>query len=709
MKIQNEERFVRSSGLKSTNAFQISTSKDMFNVLSNQMYSDKVTAVIRELTCNARDAHTAAGKEDTPYEVHLPTVLEPHFHVRDEGIGLCFEDIMVLYTTYGVSLKNETNDMIGGLGLGSKCGFAYADQYTVEGRWNGEKYLFSCYVDVKGEPQISHLNTTPTSEPNGLTITVPVDINDIREFTDKATILFEYYVPKPKCNVVLEYPEKKTLLKGKGWEVYSIWSEVGVMRRGRSRRNYATAIQGQLCYPILSDKLTGADDKCLNLLKSVSLDIWFNIGDLEVASNREGLSYSPYTIRNIIDKLAEVYKNIVDVSANDVSSARSLWYASIKGEELFDIFKYNNSLKKDILGSVCYKGKPIHVDRIKMDCDTLDSIWTGKFTYVPHKSSTNVCFKFRDIEKYGNWHISTLKHYVFYYHNTDNKKHKLPSTIQKHLDGKEAQVILLESSQSELKRVLEYLGNPDYIDTSTLPVPEAVKKGSKAYKKASVKLCNTAYNHWYNSVEHDMSSGGVYVKLLRGSPAERNEYDIRDQIKFLRKELGDKTDIYGIPGTYHKALDKHSDVWLSLDQHYEKLCKKERLSIGNKTEVKKYLELSRVYGSMDNSLKNFLTIFNDGSTIKFKYNVLNSSLKDYKEYIKLNIKFTKKNNSIHNLFKTYVDSVAVDNYVDNHNKEINKVWEKHPILRDGLNTYRAQGLKAMRPDLETILEDWSNT
>ena len=68
MRIRNEQREVETSGLKSTNAFQISASSHMFRVLSDGMYSDKVTAVIRELTCNARDAHTAAGKEHVPYK-----------------------------------------------------------------------------------------------------------------------------------------------------------------------------------------------------------------------------------------------------------------------------------------------------------------------------------------------------------------------------------------------------------------------------------------------------------------------------------------------------------------------------------------------------------------------------------------------------------------------------------------------------------------
>ena len=48
----------------------------IFNVLRNQLYSDKVLAVIREYSCNAVDAHTEVGK-DEPILVTLPNQLSP--------------------------------------------------------------------------------------------------------------------------------------------------------------------------------------------------------------------------------------------------------------------------------------------------------------------------------------------------------------------------------------------------------------------------------------------------------------------------------------------------------------------------------------------------------------------------------------------------------------------------------------------------------
>ena len=60
----------------------------LFNVLRNQLYSDKELAIIREYSTNAADAHVEAGIADTPIEITLPTKLSPTFKIRDFGLAL---------------------------------------------------------------------------------------------------------------------------------------------------------------------------------------------------------------------------------------------------------------------------------------------------------------------------------------------------------------------------------------------------------------------------------------------------------------------------------------------------------------------------------------------------------------------------------------------------------------------------------------------
>ena len=69
----------------------------IFNVLRNQLYSDKVLAVIREYSTNAVDAHIEAGKADTPIKVPPPSQLTPEFTVIDFVRGLTDQQVSEIY------------------------------------------------------------------------------------------------------------------------------------------------------------------------------------------------------------------------------------------------------------------------------------------------------------------------------------------------------------------------------------------------------------------------------------------------------------------------------------------------------------------------------------------------------------------------------------------------------------------------------------
>ena len=50
-----------SAGVQGTNGFTIAQTSKMFKILSDSLYSDKIQAIIRELSTNANDAHISAG------------------------------------------------------------------------------------------------------------------------------------------------------------------------------------------------------------------------------------------------------------------------------------------------------------------------------------------------------------------------------------------------------------------------------------------------------------------------------------------------------------------------------------------------------------------------------------------------------------------------------------------------------------------------
>jgi hypothetical protein len=119
---RGEEKATTSGG-SSLGRYRIAQSKAAFETMSSRLYSDKIRAVLRELSCNAWDAHVAADKADVPFEIHLPTDFQPYFEVKDYGTGMSHRDIVDLFCTYFGTNKSDSDKFIGALGLGSKSPF----------------------------------------------------------------------------------------------------------------------------------------------------------------------------------------------------------------------------------------------------------------------------------------------------------------------------------------------------------------------------------------------------------------------------------------------------------------------------------------------------------------------------------------------------------------------------------------------------------
>ena len=138
---------VVSNTLSNTTQYSIKASAKAFKILSDGLYSDKVKAPIRELSTNAYDAHVANGNADSPFDVHLPSVAEPWFAIRDYGIGMSKHELQTTYTTYFDSNKTHSNDFVGCMGLGSKTPFTLSDAFTVTSVKDNKKTTVINYLD----------------------------------------------------------------------------------------------------------------------------------------------------------------------------------------------------------------------------------------------------------------------------------------------------------------------------------------------------------------------------------------------------------------------------------------------------------------------------------------------------------------------------------------------------------------------------------
>jgi len=305
-------------GVASVSEFKIRNSAKAFGILSSGLYANKIRAIIRELSCNALDSHVAA-KTDKNFDLHLPTQLAPYFSVRDYGTGLSHDDVLNIYTTYFESTKTESNDFIGALGLGSKSPFSYTDNFTVIAIKDGSKGIYSAFINDHGVPSVALMDKEDTDEPNGVEVKFAVtDRDDFYSFADEASKVFTYFSIKPNFTGADAHLNDVEYLK----------TDIVPNVSQRTQRGYQSenrAIMGSISYPIEIPRGSLATFDDVAFVEGQSLDIFFELGDIEFQASREGLQYTEKTIRAIKAKYQEVADVLEDKIAEEAEAIENMW------------------------------------------------------------------------------------------------------------------------------------------------------------------------------------------------------------------------------------------------------------------------------------------------------------------------------------------------------------------------------------------------
>ena len=297
--------------------FRIRNSAKAFSILSSGLYANKVRAIIRELSCNAVDSHAAAGCKNTPFDVHLPNTLEPHFSIRDYGVGLSHDQVTQIYTTYFESTKTNSNAFIGALGLGSKSPFSYTDNFTVTAIQNGRKGIYTAFINESGVPSIALMMSEETDEPAGVEVKFSVnDRYDFDKFRQEARTVYKHFALRPVVlgNADFQFVDAE-------YESRDIVPGVHSFKNS----SHSAAIMGNIAYPIEVPAADGSIPPELKQLLVCGLEMHFDIGELDFQASREGLSYIPSTVAAIRAKLEQVNAALTVVIAKEADAIENLW------------------------------------------------------------------------------------------------------------------------------------------------------------------------------------------------------------------------------------------------------------------------------------------------------------------------------------------------------------------------------------------------
>lgn len=301
--------------------FRIRNSAKAFNILSSGLYANKIRAVVRELSCNAVDSHAAAGSADVPFEVHMPSMLEPWFSVRDYGVGLNHDQVTRIYTTYFESTKTDSNEFIGALGLGSKSPFSYTDNFTVTAIQHGRQGIYTAFINADGVPSIALMQSGETDQPTGVEVKFSVnDRNDFSKFRTEATNVYRWFAVKPTVLGVSGFQHEVQV-----YEVENLVPGVHTVPPARLGMNITSyAVMGNIAYPVdVPNAVENLGD--LSFLLQCGLVMHFGIGDLDFQASREGLSYIPQTIDSIRTKLLAVRSVLTGRLTVDAEAIGNLW------------------------------------------------------------------------------------------------------------------------------------------------------------------------------------------------------------------------------------------------------------------------------------------------------------------------------------------------------------------------------------------------
>lgn len=259
-------------------------------LLSSNLYSDPEQSFIREIVSNAWDSHVEAGTTDIPVIVKF-SCNGNYYNVtiRDYGVGLSPKRFQEVYCNIGSSTKRESNEFIGGFGIGKYSSLACSNTVYITSFYEGKAYY---YVMVKSGNSITTnlLMEQATQEKNGVEVTIK-NIIDIYPY-NKA-LQFITFFP----NVYIDGAEDADIINGTKLKRFTNFAAASIIMPSK-------LLLGNVLYPVQKYHLNYEAREFLGRIEKTGIVIKFNVGEINITPNRENIIYTSDTIKKIEDRIA---------------------------------------------------------------------------------------------------------------------------------------------------------------------------------------------------------------------------------------------------------------------------------------------------------------------------------------------------------------------------------------------------------------------
>lgn len=315
--------------------------------LLTDLYSDPNLAVLREYTSNAVDSHKEAG-QTKPIEVTLPSSLSSNFIVQDFGVGMSADGIRDIYSSYGKSTKQKDFNQIGAFGLGCKSALTITQQFTIVAVKNGEKTVATIARGEDGVGEVNVISVAQTDDPNGVKVTIPIP--NPTKFNDRVTNFFYTW----EQGTVLVDGKAPKSLDTDGFSRSDddlFWYNVEF--RGYNNNGFNVIIGG-ISYPISYTDVWGSDysynaDAAPKVVRATSnagsFYINIPIGSVDLTPSREGLRYSPRTVKFLKELTSTVSDEVIRMARAKVTKAETR-HEALKMNLKFHKYRYNVGIRE---------------------------------------------------------------------------------------------------------------------------------------------------------------------------------------------------------------------------------------------------------------------------------------------------------------------------------------------------------------------------
>lgn len=492
-----------------------------FKMFINNVYSNPIGSFIRELTSNCFDSHIEANVND-PIIVKLNKENNEYsISFIDFGVGISPERMNDIFSVLFNSTKRDTNDQIGGFGIGSKTPLAYKrlinhatgeydNSYFIETVSDGIKYNYIIAEGNKSIPVYELMYFEKTDQKNGTEIRVPVlqkDINSLHNNIKKQLAYFD--------NIIFDGFDHE-------FNKYQIYDAEHFLFRPNNDFSALHVSLGKVAYPI--------DFEILDIPKNyLNVALKFNIGDLDVTDSRENLNYNDKTINAIKSKIELMNDELTGLLRKQNESVKTLIeyyeryrtaqyltiddhnldlsYLNIDAKEMFINFKYFgkkvpafDDVFSVITNQIKIFGKPnirrVYIDQIKnKSYFKLDNLTEFTYYYTIDDIIININ---------RNKYIKHMDKYVAIINLNSNKSIMVKDLISKigfyntdqSIDREQLEVFYLDIINDVYSYITSTLKNYNEVEPTQEflnYLKEQRKANKKAYDKQAITL--TTYNN----------------------------------------------------------------------------------------------------------------------------------------------------------------------------------------------------------------------